>query len=57
MQMGKKGKTGGNTSSVEYSPARVERMNRARERQEKRWARMAGPVTIRKIEEEPEEED
>jgi hypothetical protein len=39
-------KTGTNTSSVETSPAR-DRRAAARRRQEKRWAKKSGPITVR----------
>lgn len=41
-----RGKTGGATSSVEYSPATLARIERALQRQEERWAAKAGPVTV-----------
>jgi hypothetical protein len=40
-------RVGGPTSSVEYSPARILRMARSRERQERRWAALAGAVVVR----------
>lgn len=43
-------KQGGNTSSVEYSPAKVKRMQGQQKRQEDRWAARSGPVTVSKIE-------
>lgn len=39
-------KKGVNTSSVEYSPARIKRMEAARKRQEERWAARASPVVV-----------
>ena len=44
------GKQGGNTSSVEYSPAKIKRMRGRQKRQEDRWAARSGPVTVTKIE-------
>lgn len=41
-------KLGTNTGSVEYSPDRIRRMERAKLNQEKKWAKKCGPVTIRK---------
>jgi hypothetical protein len=39
-------KQGGNTGSMEYAPGKVEAIRAAQARQEARWARMAGPVTV-----------
>jgi len=36
--------------SMEYSPERIKRMNRAKVRTERRWAAMAGPVEVRRVE-------
>jgi len=44
------GKQGGSTSSMEYSPERIKRMNQAKARTERRWAAMAGPVEVRRVE-------
>jgi hypothetical protein len=44
-----RGRTGSATSSVEYSPERLRRMSAAMARTETRWARMAGPVTVRRL--------
>lgn len=40
-------KTGVSTGGVEVSPARARRNAKARKRQEQRWARKCGPVTVR----------
>ncbi len=45
----KRGRSGVATSSVEYSPERLRRMHAAMTRTETRWAKMAGPVTVRPI--------
>lgn len=42
-------KAGGNTGSVEYSASRAKRKRRQRQAEDKRWAAMAGPVTVRKV--------
>jgi hypothetical protein len=42
-------KTGGQTTSVEVSPARRRRLAQRRRREEARWAAKAGPVTVRRI--------
>lgn len=46
----RRGTTGENTSTVTYSPAGLIGIERARARQEDRWARKAGPVQTRKLE-------
>jgi hypothetical protein len=40
-------KAGGNTGTVTYSPQRAARKRKQRQAQERRWAAMAGPVTVR----------
>jgi hypothetical protein len=47
--MSGRGKTGVSTGGVETSPARTKARAQARARQEKRWAKKAGPVTTRYI--------
>lgn len=42
--------SGASMRAVFESPERKKRMARARRRQEKRWAKMAGPVTVTRIE-------
>lgn len=46
----RKGKQGTSTSSVEMSPAAAKRARLKRERQERFWASLAGPVEVRKVE-------
>ena len=41
-----KGKQGGNTGGVEYSPAKAKRRAAVRKGQERRWAAKSGPVTV-----------
>ncbi len=50
----RRGSVGTATGGMEYSPETLIRMNRARERQESRWARMAGKMTVSQI--TPEQE-
>lgn len=48
---GKSGaKQGGNTGSIEVSPARARRMQRRRRAQDRAWAARSGPVIVTKIE-------
>lgn len=47
----RRGTTGENTSTVTYSPAGLIGIERARARQEDRWARKSGPVETRMLEE------
>jgi len=52
------GKTGVPTGSVEYSPDRLKRRRRARQRQEERWAARSGPFVISGVKDgEPPEAD
>ena len=51
----RRGKTGIPTGSVVYSPGRLKAMRAAARRTERRWAAMAGPVSVRRI--EPEESE
>lgn len=48
--MAKSRRVGGATSSIEYSPNKIKKMKAAAARTERRWAAMAGPVTIRRTE-------
>lgn len=45
----KSGTVRASTTTIEYSPQLVRRMERARKRTEDRWASMAGPVTVRRV--------
>jgi hypothetical protein len=45
----RKGAQGGQTSSVEVSPAKAKQRRAALRRQESRWAAKAGPVEIRRV--------
>jgi len=47
--VGLKGNQGTSTGSVEYSPAKAKRMRQRRASEERRWAAMAGPVTVTKV--------
>jgi hypothetical protein len=40
---------GTNTSSMQYSPAARKKMKRKRDSLQKRFNKLAGPVTIRKV--------
>lgn len=42
--------TGTDTSSMEYSPAQRRKMKRRRDNLQRKFDRLAGPVTVRKIE-------
>jgi hypothetical protein len=44
-------KQGTPTGSMEYSPSRKARRAKARKREEAKWSSLAGPVTVRKVEE------
>jgi hypothetical protein len=45
--MAKSRKVGGATSSIEYAPHKIKKIRAAAARAERRWAAMAGPVTVR----------
>lgn len=45
--------SGGNTSSMTYSPSRRKRMAARRKREEARWAAKAGPVEVRNVNDSP----
>jgi hypothetical protein len=49
-KMPPKGKnSGGNTSSMEYSPAARRRAKRKNDRLQRKFDRLAGPVTVRNV--------
>lgn len=45
-----RGKQGGSTGGMEYSPARSARRGAVRKRESRRWAALAGPVTVSQAE-------
>lgn len=55
----RRGRQGTATGTVYQSPARAKRQARQRRQEEARWARLAGPVTVRRVDEstEPDERD
>jgi hypothetical protein len=45
-----RGKQGGSTGGMEYLPARSARRGAVRKRENRRWAALAGPVTVTRAE-------